>query len=61
MLIQKPARWVWSSCEAVTLASLMREIPTPMPYGFTDVMQELRVTPGWALRPECVTILSAAF
>lgn len=38
-----------------------REIPTPMPYGFTDVMQELRVTPGWALRPECVTILSAAF
>ncbi len=38
-----------------------REIPTPMPYGVTDVMQELRATPGWALRPECVTILSAAF
>lgn len=38
-----------------------REIPTPMPYGVTDVMQEMRVTPGWALRPECVTILSAAF
>jgi len=38
-----------------------REIPTPLPGGAIDVLAELRVTPGWNLRGEGVTILSAQY
>lgn len=38
-----------------------REIPTPLPGGAIDVLSELRVTSGWALRPETVTIVSAQY
>lgn len=38
-----------------------REIPTPLPGGAIDVLMELRTTSGWFLRPEALTILSAAF
>ena len=38
-----------------------REIPTPLPGGATDVLMELRTTSGWYLRPEALTILSAAY
>lgn len=35
-----------------------REIPTPLPGGAIDVLSELRLTCGWAVRPEALTILS---
>lgn len=38
-----------------------REISAPLPGGAIDVLSELRVTSGWALRPEGITILSATF
>jgi hypothetical protein len=37
-----------------------REIPTPLAGGAIDVLSEMRVTPGWAVRPECLTIISMA-
>lgn len=38
-----------------------REIPTPLAGGAIDVVSELRVTPGWAPRPEAVTIVSIQY
>ena len=38
-----------------------REIPTPLPGGAIDVLSELRVTSGWALRPEVVTVASMTY
>ena len=38
-----------------------REIPTPLAGGATDVLMEIRTTSGWFLRPEALTILSAAY
>lgn len=38
-----------------------REIPTPMPGGAIDVLSELRVTSGWCLRPEALTIVSMQY
>lgn len=37
------------------------EIPTPLAGGAIDVLSELRATPGWAPRPEAITIMSMAF
>lgn len=38
-----------------------REIPTPLPGGAIDVLSELRITSGWGVRPEAMTILSMQF
>lgn len=38
-----------------------REIPTPLPGGAIDVLSELRITPGWGLRPEAISILSMQY
>ncbi len=38
-----------------------REIPTPLPAGATDVVSEMRSTPGWGLRPEAFTLISMQF
>ena len=38
-----------------------REIPTPLSGGAIDIVSELRVTPGWNLRGEAITILSAQY
>jgi hypothetical protein len=38
-----------------------REIYTPLPGGAVDVVSEWRITPGWAVRPEAVTIISATY
>jgi hypothetical protein len=38
-----------------------REIPTPIPGGAIDVLSEWRISSGWAVRPEAVTIISAAY
>lgn len=34
------------------------EIPSPLPFGATDVLMEMRITSGWGTRGEAVTILS---
>lgn len=38
-----------------------REIPTPLPGGAIDVLSELRITSGWGVRPEAVTIMSIPY
>lgn len=38
-----------------------REIPTPLPGGAIDVLSEIRITSGWAVRPEAITIMSMAY
>ena len=38
-----------------------REIPTPLPGGAIDVLAELRVTSGWGLRPETITLISMQY
>lgn len=38
-----------------------REIPTPLPGGAIDVLSEWRITSGWGVRPEAITILSMPY
>ena len=38
-----------------------REIISPMAGGMTDMMQEWRITSGWAPRPQAVTIISMPY
>ena len=38
-----------------------REIPTPLPGGAIDVLSELRITSGWGVRPEAITLLSVQY
>jgi len=38
-----------------------REIPTPLAGGAIDVLSELRITSGWSVRPEALTVISAPF
>lgn len=38
-----------------------REIPTPLPGGAVDVLSEWRITSGWGIRPEAITIVSAQY
>ncbi len=38
-----------------------KEIYAPMPGGAVDVVSEWRMTPGWAIRPEAVTIVSMQY
>ncbi len=38
-----------------------REIQCPLPGGATDVVSEMRVTPGWTIRPETLTLISANY
>lgn len=38
-----------------------REIISPIAHGGTDVLSEMRTTPGWAIRPEGVVKLSANY
>lgn len=38
-----------------------RDITSPLAGGATDVLSELRTTSGWGVRPEAITVLSAAF
>jgi len=41
--------------------SAPREIPTPLPGGAIDVLSEMRITSGWAPRPEAVAIISMQY
>lgn len=38
-----------------------RELIAPLPGGATDVTFEKRITPGWGVRPEAITILSIQY
>lgn len=38
-----------------------REIPSPLPGGAIDVLSEQRITSGWGLRPEAITIMSMQY
>ncbi len=38
-----------------------REIPTPLPGGAIDLLTEWRITSGWAIRPEAITIVSMTY
>ena len=38
-----------------------REITTPIPGGAVDVLSEHRISAGWAVRPESITLLSAQY
>ena len=38
-----------------------REIPTPLAGGAIDVLSEMRVTSGWGVRPEAVSIISMQY
>ena len=38
-----------------------REIPTPLAGGAIDVLSEWRITPGWGVRPEAITIISMQY
>lgn len=38
-----------------------REIISPLPAGATDVVSEWRITPGWAPRPQALTIITAQY
>ena len=37
------------------------EIPVPIPGGGVDVLSEMRLTSGWGVRPEAVTIISMKY
>jgi len=38
-----------------------REIPTPLPGGAIDILSEWRITSGWGVRPEAITVLSVPY
>lgn len=38
-----------------------KEIPTPLPGGAIDVLSEWRITSGWGIRPESITIVSMQY
>lgn len=38
-----------------------REIPTPLAGGAIDVTSEWRISPGWGIRPEAITIISMQY
>jgi len=38
-----------------------REIPTPLPGGAIDVLSEWRITSGWGIRPETISIISMVY
>lgn len=38
-----------------------REIPTPLPGGAIDNLSEWRITPGWGVRPEGLTLMSIPY
>ena len=38
-----------------------REIPTPLPGGAIDVVSEMRITSGWGVRPEALSLISMQY
>jgi hypothetical protein len=72
--VEKPRGDKWNANEFATLSPGLAgcilmyadvaapvEIPTPLPGGAIDVLSEMRSSPGWAVRPEAVTIVSMTY
>ncbi len=38
-----------------------REITTPVAGGVTDILYERRISPGWGVRPEAITVLNVSY
>ena len=47
--------WMYSDLAAP------REIPSPLPGGAIDMLLEWRITSGWGVRPEAITIISMIY
>jgi len=45
----------------LTDVSAPTEIPTPIPDGGITTLYTMRSTSGWGIRPEALTVLSAAY
>lgn len=37
------------------------EIPTPLPGGAIDILSEMRISSGWGIRPEAITVLNMLY
>lgn len=72
--VEKPNGYSWDTNEFAKLSPSVaactmqltdmaapREIPAPLPGGAIDILSEMRITSGWGIRPECITILSAQY
>lgn len=72
--VEKPQGSEWNTNEFAKLApgldactlqlcdmTAPREIPTPLAGGAIDVLSELRMTSGWGVRGEAISIISAQF
>jgi hypothetical protein len=72
--VEKPQGSTWNTNEFAKLApgleactlqlcdmAAPREIPTPLPGGAIDVLSEMRITSGWGVRPEAITVISMPY
>lgn len=72
--LEKPANAIWNTNEFADLEPGVRgnvfmyadmaapvEIPTPLAGGAIDVQSEMRVSPGWVIRPESTTLMSIIY
>jgi hypothetical protein len=72
--VEKPTNSRWNTNEWAKIAPGLEactamycdkaaptEIPTPLPGGATDLVSEFRISPGWGIRPEAITVLSVQY
>ena len=72
--VEKPEMPGWNTNEFAKLApgleactlqladmAAPREIPVPLAGGAVDVLSELRLTPGWGVRGESITLVSMIY
>jgi len=72
--VEKPESPGWNTNEFAKLApgleactlqlcdmAAPRELPVPLAGGAVDVLSELRLTPGWGVRGEAITLLSVQY
>ena len=72
--IEKPNGGKWNTNEFAKLSpgfdactamftdmAAPRELPTPLPGGAIDVVSEQRITSGWGIRPEAITVISVQY
>jgi hypothetical protein len=72
--VEKPEGDTWNTNEFAKLApglsacllqycdkAAPTEIPTPIAGGAIDIVSEMRVTPGWGVRPEAIRLISMSY
>lgn len=72
--VEKPQGSDWSTNEFAKIApgldactmqlcdmAAPKEFPTPLPGGAVDVLSEIRITSGWGIRPEAITIITMQY